>query len=452
MKVARVRSLAARVYLFAVVCTVLVVLTHAVIMPRIGRARMHGRFTQDQRALADVIGLLADPAAAAPAVARIAASRRVDVALVRRDGTVLAAAGRGFAPLGAEVQAELERGGLTTMGRGLVAVRVDGPGPLAGAILLVRGSPPQLPVDAILVVLAVMLAMVAVASVWFARGLARPLARLAGAAERLGDGDLAARAAVDRRDELGQVGQAFDRMAQRITALLDANRSLVASVSHELRTPIARIRVALELASESPAEAQELLRGVGDDLGELERMVDDILTMTRLSTPSAAPLRRERCRPDELADRAGRRWRLLHGERTLVADVAPDAPAVDGDPVLLRRVIDNLLDNAAKYAPAERPVELRVRVADATVRFEVSDQGPGLTTAELAQAFTPFWRSDASRTRDTGGVGLGLALARQIARAHGGDVTLASAPGQGTRAVLTLPAVAGTAPSPPAGP
>jgi signal transduction histidine kinase len=286
--------------------------------------------------------------------------------------------------------------------------------------------------------------MIGFASLWFARSLARPLATLARAAEQLGAGDLAARANLGRRDELGQVGDAFDAMARRIMVLLDANRSLIANVSHELRTPMARIRVALTLADASPAAAQEMLAGVGADLAELERLVEDVLTMTRLATHDALPLRRERCRPRAIAEQAAQRWARVHGERRLTCELAAELPAVDGDPVLLRRVLDNLLDNAAAYSPADAPVELRVEPVGAAVRFEIVDRGAGLSPEELAHAFTPFWRSDGSRARATGGVGLGLALARQIARAHGGDVALDSEPGRGTRARLVVPG----APSP----
>jgi signal transduction histidine kinase len=105
--------------------------------------------------------------------------------------------------------------------------------------------------------------------------------------------------------------------------------------------------------------------------------------------------------------------------------------------VLLRRALDNLLDNAAKYSDA--PVKLEVHPKGKAVTFEVVDQGVGMTADELARAGTPFWRADTSRARKTGGVGLGLALARRIARAHGGDITLASVPGHGTTARLEIP-------------
>jgi signal transduction histidine kinase len=108
--------------------------------------------------------------------------------------------------------------------------------------------------------------------------------------------------------------------------------------------------------------------------------------------------------------------------------------------MLVRRALDNLLDNAAKYSEAGSAVRLVIHRDGDRVAFDVIDRGVGMSADDLAHAFTPFWRADGSRTRRTGGVGLGLALARRIARVHGGDVTLRSTPGEGTTATLVLPA------------
>jgi signal transduction histidine kinase len=219
--------------------------------------------------------------------------------------------------------------------------------------------------------------------------------------------------------------------------VLRSQRQLMGDVSHELRTPLARIRVALELAAEDPAAAKDVLSDVGTDLDEIDQLIGDILTTARLDGEHAK-IDREATSLTELADRATRRFCARHPRRTLERSLADDR-AIQCDPLLLRRAIDNLLDNAAKYSDAGTPVTLAIQPNGTTVAFEIVDHGIGMSAAELDRAFTPFWRADDSRTRKTGGVGLGLALARRIARAHGGDVTLSSRPGQGTTARLEVP-------------
>jgi two-component system OmpR family sensor kinase len=288
---------------------------------------------------------------------------------------------------------------------------------------------------------ATILVLVGFASMWFSRRLVRPLDQLAAAARRFGAGDIAARADLTLGDEVGDVGRAFDEMADRTAAVLHAQRQLMGDVSHELRTPLARIRVALELAAEDPIAATDVLADVGADLDEIDQLINDILTTSRLDGEHVK-IDREATSVSELVDRASRRFTARHPGRKLERP-ADDAPGGDRpihcDPVLLRRALDNLLDNAAKYSEVGTPVTLAVQPNGTSVAFEIVDRGIGMSPAELDRAFTPFWRADGSRTRRTGGVGLGLALARRIARAHGGDVTLASHPGQGTTARLEVP-------------
>jgi len=291
---------------------------------------------------------------------------------------------------------------------------------------------------------AVILIFVGAVSVWFSRRLAKPLDELASAARRFGAGDTTARASLQRLDELGDVGRAFDEMADRTAAVMQAQRQLMADVSHELRTPLARIRVALELAAEDPVAAKDVLSDVGMDLDEIDQLIDDILTTARMDTEHTR-LHRRPARLRELADRAAQRFASRHPNRKLETAVTGDRE-IECDPLLLRRAIDNLLDNAAKYSEPGSAVRLVVDEASgpdgSRVAFEIVDRGIGMSPEELERAFTPFWRADGSRTRRTGGVGLGLALARRIARAHGGDVTLESAPGKGTTARIDVPLAA----------
>jgi two-component system, OmpR family, sensor kinase len=285
------------------------------------------------------------------------------------------------------------------------------------------------------------LLVVGLATLWFSRRLVQPLDTLATAARRFGEGDIEARADLHRDDELGDVGRAFDDMAARTSALISAQRQLMADVSHELRTPLARIRVALELAAEDPGAAKDVLADVGCDLDEIDQLIEDILTTARLDAAEHV-VKREPISAGEIADRAAARFVARHPGRELDKRVDDSERAIECDPVLLRRALDNLLDNAAKYSDASTPVKLAVQANGEAIAFEIVDRGVGMTKDELAHAGTPFWRADSSRARRTGGVGLGLALARRIARAHGGDVSLDSAPGRGTTARLQIPLAA----------
>lgn len=289
------------------------------------------------------------------------------------------------------------------------------------------------------------LLMVGAASFWFSRRLVRPLGELASAARRFGGGETAARARLSRDDELGDVGRAFDDMADRTASLLAAQRQLMADVSHELRTPLARIRVALELAVEDPVAARDVLSSVGADLDEIDQLIEDILTTARLDGDNVE-LRRAPMTAGDLARRAAAGFAARHPGRTLeepAANQASSAAALECDAVLLRRALDNLLDNAANYSDAATPVTLAIAEVDGRASFAVTDRGIGMSAEELERAFQPFWRADGSRARRTGGVGLGLALARRIARAHGGDVTLQSSKGGGTTARLEIPTARG---------
>jgi len=305
--------------------------------------------------------------------------------------------------------------------------------------------PPMPPPWQLAGVAGLVLAVLGISSALLARSISRPLGTLSAAATRLGTGDLDARATLDRDDELGEVGRAFDGMADRVVTLLRAEKALLAGVSHELRTPLARIRVALEIADEGDvATARASLADITDDLGELERLVDELLTAARLelgqSAPGAPTLRPITVESAALVATASERFLAIHPEHRLEAAVADSAGRIEADPGLIARVLNNLLDNAAKYsAPSAGWVRLGVEGNGAEVTFTVEDHGAGIAPEDLPHVFTPFFRADPSRSRRTGGFGLGLSLARSIAEAHGGRLDLTSEPGRGTRAVLVLP-------------
>jgi len=330
-----------------------------------------------------------------------------------------------------DMYTKLEFGG----GDGVLVCRPPhhGPSPLPPLLTLLSG-----------------LVVVGVGTYLTTRFITRPLGELSRAARALGRGDLSARANLKRADELGELGGVFDEMASRMNDLLLAEKELLANLSHELRTPLARIRVALEIASEGDAEAVRASLGeIAVDLAELETLIDDVLAATRLAVQSrqAAPagfaLRREEVAPRALCERAAERFRAQHPGRPLSVVIDGELPFVLADPTLLRRVLDNLLENAHKYS-REPPdcIVLRARADGAEVLFEVTDRGIGIPEEDLPRIFDPFFRSERSRSRGTGGVGLGLTLAKRIVEAHGGRIAVESERAVGTTVRAAIPAPA----------
>ena len=279
-----------------------------------------------------------------------------------------------------------------------------------------------------------------------ARWIVRPIERLSRTARALGRGELTARGRLERGDEIGELGRRIDEMADRIEGLLVSEKELLANVAHELRTPLTRIGVALDLASEGDAEAARAsLAEIAVDVSELETIVDDILMAMRFEVAAGAqlPLRRAVTAPAAIASAAEERLRGRHPARPLAVAVAGEPPAIHVDPRLFRRVIDNLLENAHKYTPdPDGPIELSVAADAGRIVFEIRDRGIGITADDLPRVFTPFFRGDRSRSREAGGVGLGLTLAKRIVEAHGGTIEVASTHGAGTTVRVAVPAAA----------
>lgn len=315
------------------------------------------------------------------------------------------------------------------------------------AIGVVDLGPP--PLERLIAPFSVVLVLLMGLAIAFARHIVKPLQRVARAAERFGRGDLAARSEVARTDELGDVARSFDAMADRITELMTAQQELMANVSHELMTPLARIHVAVDLIAEGEAEqAKELVPEIAHDLTEIERLIDDIMTVANLALSRAqrgsmTPLKVDDVCIRGLIEKAVQRFEAQHRSYRLAIEIAEELPVVRGDSVLLRRVVENLLDNARKYSSAEDTIRLRAERSEEGVLIAVSDSGIGMEQADLGRAFTPFFRGDKSRARATGGVGLGLALAKRVIEAHGGTIEIQSALGSGTTVTLRVPVPSG---------
>jgi len=282
----------------------------------------------------------------------------------------------------------------------------------------------------------------AVAAAWLAarRALA-PLTRIATDASRISAGDLSRRVGTAGvHDEVAEVAQAIDAMLERLEAAFATQRRLVHDASHELRTPVTIARGHLEVAALSgdPADARAAAELA---LAELTRMGTLIERMLQLAEAEEPP-RRELVSLRSLVADTVTRARALAGTRRLeqVSDNGADTYDVRGDHVAIEQLLLNLLGNAVRHTRADGAIEVRLAREPTHVLMTVADDGDGINADALPTLFDRFTRTDPARRRDEGGAGLGLAICRAIAVAHGGSIAVESSPGAGARFTVRLPA------------
>ncbi len=271
--------------------------------------------------------------------------------------------------------------------------------------------------------LLVCLAVFGPAGYLFARRFVRPITAFAEAADRLGRDPRASLVPLDGPAEIGVAARAFNEMQARLKRYVDDRTTMIGAISHDLRTPLTRIRFKME------GGPPDLRRTVGSDIDQMEAMISAALAFVH---DASHPHEREVLDLLSVLECVVDDARSGGGDVTLAGG---DPLAIDGDALALQRLFANLVDNAVKYGH-EAQVGLTADGGEAVV--QVTDAGPGLPAAELERVFEPFYRTEPSRNRDTGGIGLGLAVARSVARAHGGDVVLRSIP-TGLVAEVRLP-------------
>src|ERR1700691_4035029 len=251
--------------------------------------------------------------------------------------------------------------------------------------------------------------------------LTHPVRKLQRAVERFGRGDLSARANTRRHDELGDLGRTFDRMADRIQTLLDAEHRLLLDISHELRSPLARLRVAVELARSGQNREQYLDR-IDKEAERLNSLVGGLLQVTRAEGDPGS-LRREPLRLDRLLEELVADSSLEARARGSVVSLVSAAPVtVQGDAELLRRAIENVLRNAIRHAPEGTAVEASLEAAHGRVVLRIRDYGPSVPEEALPRIFDAFYRVETDRDRASGGAGLGLSIARRAVELHKGAI------------------------------
>jgi two-component system OmpR family sensor kinase len=295
----------------------------------------------------------------------------------------------------------------------------------------------------IVVAFGVLLAL-AVIAWWVIKLGLRPLEDMQETAGAIAAGDLSRRIdVVDENTEVGRLGIALNEMMQQIESAFAARaasegrlRRFVGDASHELRTPLTSIRGYAELfrrgAADRPEDLAKAMRRIEEEADRMGSLVDDMLLLARLD--QGRPLERQPVDLTRLARDA------VDDAPNRPVDFSPNgAVFVPGDELRLRQVLGNLLQNANRHTPPDTPVHVRVLNDDDEAVIEVADEGPGMATEDANRVFERFWRSDPSRTRSSGGAGLGLAIVAAIASAHGGRAEVQSAPGQGSVFRVHLP-------------
>lgn len=275
--------------------------------------------------------------------------------------------------------------------------------------------------------------------------------QLKGAAEKLADGDLETRVPVNGRDEVAALAVTFNQMAEQLQAAdqkqreLDTmRRDLIAWVSHDLQTPLTSMRAILEALADGvvddPDTSMRYLNTAQRDVKNLSALIDDLFQMAQLDA-GGFPLHRAESSLGDLVSDTLESFTELAKQRsiTLEGDVDSDVDPVMMDTQSIGRVLNNLIGNALRHTPARGRVSVWVRRTASGVEVTVSDTGEGIRAEDIPHVFERFYRGEKSRSRATGGAGLGLAIARGIVRAHGGDIRVESQIGKGTQFTFTLP-------------
>ena len=296
---------------------------------------------------------------------------------------------------------------------------------------------------AFFVVAAISLAVAAVVGAVFASGIARPVELIARTAERIKEGDLSARTGLSGQDELSRLGLIFDEMADSIERDRDLERQLIGDVAHELRTPLMGMQATIEGMQDGVLPADDVhLSTLASETGRLGRLVEALLHLNRLENGTIQARR-------EQLDLSALVAELVLAQEAFVESMGLDFEAevepgllVAGDRDLMTQVVVNLMSNAVRYTPEGGSVRLSLSRADGNARIAVSDTGIGISEADVEKVFSRFWRADEARQRTSGGLGIGLALVREVVDQHHGSVQVESELGRGSTFTVTIPLAA----------
>lgn len=274
----------------------------------------------------------------------------------------------------------------------------------------------------------------------FARTLVNPINRISRAAREIGEGNLSARTGLTGDDEIAQLGMTFDAMAESVEKDRELEHRLTTDVAHELRTPLMAIQSTVEAMVDGVFEADtERLETVNSEVQRLSRLVDAILKLSRLENRSV-PLEKRVINVGELIQGliATHEAFVADSGLTLTYDAEPDV-YIYGDPDMIRQATANLISNAVRYTPEGGSIMVSVNKGETMAYIAVRDTGIGLTDEEAKMVFSRFWRAEAGRTRERGGLGIGLSVVKEIVDQHDGWVRVEGKPNEGATFTIYVP-------------
>jgi signal transduction histidine kinase len=299
-------------------------------------------------------------------------------------------------------------------------------------LFITEAEPPAAYRDEFVLLLIALLVLIIAAAYFSIRRLFKPIRWLMRGVTELSQGNLTHQIPIRRKDELGELAASFNAMTARLRQMIQAKEQLLLDVSHELRSPLTRMKVALEFIDDDKMKAS-----LAEDISEMEAMISELLESDRLSSPHGK-LNVETLNLSALIKEVAEPFVQRPPSVTLTNFA--DGVFIKADAGRMKTVLKNILDNAVKYSsPESKPIEISLDASDADiVTVQVRDYGLGIAADDLPFVFEPFYRTDKSRSKETGGYGLGMSLVKKIMDAHQGSVSISSTLGGGTTVTLML--------------
>ena len=280
--------------------------------------------------------------------------------------------------------------------------------------------------------------------IFLSRTITRPIRELTRATHAVSKGDLTQQVSINSKDELGELGKAFNKMSTELSRAVNTRKQMTADIAHELRTPLSLILGHAEAVHDGVLPpTKENFEIIREEASRLDHLVEDLRTLS-LADAGELPINKQRIEPGQLLQEVASRYRVEIKKKNieLKLDIASHLPALELDPGRMTQVLTNILDNALRHTPESGQIVLSAVQLNDQVKITVEDNGQGLPPEDISRIFERFYRTDSSRQRDdkgSGGSGLGLAIAKSIVQAHNGQLLAESEAGQGLKIIISLP-------------